>query len=824
MKTRVRLFRFFLMNVAGAAAVFAQGTPLISRVNVPQANEQSALSVSVEFAQSTGVAKILLHYRAFGETDYQEVEMLIAGRTATATIPAEAVLPPNMEYYIEAQLSNGNVETYPLQNAMANPQRVAVKARDLKDDEIRILSPEPGETVDSEELVVAISFFFASENVNPEATKIFVDDTDVTSTAVFSDDLMLYSPASAGQPLSLGAHRLRIEVYDKQGNLYHTVGSSFSASTAAAIAEEESRTRLVADGQLEFRNENLKSVGSAETYLRGDLRLSGATGILNFGGSTHIDNQEDPKLQPQNRFLGYASTDFLSLQVGDAYPRFPSYIVSGKRVRGLSANLMLGFFNVDFTMGETNLLAEGTALFDTTYADSSAASSRPSNAALVSGLRYTIFDAGTFQRDFFAIRPSFGSGQNFQLGFTYMKAKDKVGSVKYGTFPQENLVVGSDLMFAFDDQKIKFESQASIGIKNTDISNGSITDAELEALGGSEADDIKEIRDIAETFITINQHLSPVNPFGTGEPALSYEATLSLNYLNNYIRGTLFKRGASYSSFGNEFLQVDYAGVTISDRIRMFDNKVFLSVSYDARSDNTAETKPGTTDFNYLNTSVTIVPGANLPSFTLGYANNSQLSDYTTSRLDFVTAPISSADSVARANERTNAFDNTSSQIYLGTNFDFEAGAKQSLTLNLSLLNREDKTFFKRDQSNLSFQAALVTSISPMLQTTVAYLLSQNETQNQVLKSDGLDDGSPVVTNLDYSAASVGALLRLMDERLQIQASLSPTFGSINRTIARVGLDYAASQKHTFMLLFDFIQNAGLEDDTIGSVIYRFAF
>ncbi|HEY4613796.1 MAG TPA: hypothetical protein VII11_12490, partial [Bacteroidota bacterium] len=687
MKTCVRLLSVILMSVGCAAAMFAQVTPLISRVNIPQAYERQALAVSVEFSKSTGVGRVLLFYRAFGETDFKEVEMLIAGRTATGTIPSEAVLPPHTEYYLEAQLTDGTKETYPIQNPEATPQRVQVKPRDPKDDEVRVLSPEPGEIVDVEELIVAVSFFFAGDNVNPQATKIFLDNTDVSSAAVFSDDVLLYSPASAGSPLSLGAHRLRVELYDTQGTLYHSIESSFSVSTAAAIAEEKARLQAVVDGQAEYRNEEIKSIGTSTSYIRGDIRLNGTYGFLSFGGNTHIDNQEDPTRQPQNRFLAYGATDFLSVQVGDAYPKFPSYIVSGQRVRGLSANLALGFFNVDFTMGETNRLVDGTALFDTTYADSSAAATRPTNSSLLQGFKYRIFESGTFQRDFFAVRPSFGKGENFQLGFTYMKAKDKIGSIRYGTYPQENLVAGADLMFAFDDQKIRFESQASISIKNTDISKGSITDEELDKLvkegdEGSKQDveDIKKIRDLAEQFITINQNLYPLNPVGDGLPAVSYEAALSLNYFNNYIRGSVFKRGAAYSSFGNEFLQTDIAGVNISDRIRMFDNKVFLSVAYDKRNDNTANTKLGTTNFDYLNTSLTVVPGVDLPSFTFGYGINNQASDNKISRMDFVSVPISSADSVNRAAARSNAIDNATNQIYLATNFDFTAGARQTLT------------------------------------------------------------------------------------------------------------------------------------------------
>lgn len=827
MKTLRRLLLLSMYALAALSIAVAQTTPLITRVTTPLALEKRPLSVSAEMSKSTGVARVLLYYRSYGENEYKELEMLVAGRVATVTIPDVAVLPPYIEYYIEARLDNDKTETFPVQNAQANPQRIAVKAADPKDLEVRILSPEPGETVDVEELVIAISFFYASENVKPEATKIFLDGTDVTAKAVLSDDVLLYSPKSAGQPMSLGSHRLRIELYDTQGKLYHTLESSFNASTAAAIAAEEARFQTLIDGQAEYRNENIQSIGTNTTYIRGDLRLNGSYSWLGFGATTHIDNQEDPSRQPQNRYLLYANTSILSIQVGDAYPKFPSYIVSGKRVRGVSGNLRLGFFNLDVSLGETNRSVEGTRLYDTTYADSSAAASRPKNSALLSGLRYTIFQPGTFQRDFFAIRPSFGSGENFQLGFTYLKAKDQTGSIKYGTLPEENLVVGTDLLLAFDDQRIKLETQASLSIKNTDISKGNITDEELKNLKKEDADNIRKIRDAASTFITINQNLFPLNPLGEGLPGVSYEGVLSLNYFNNFLRGSVFKRGAAYSSFGNEFLQTDIEGYNISDRIRMFENKVFLSVAYEKRNDNTANNKIGTTNFDFFNSTITVIPGVNLPSFTVGYGVNNQVSDNKISRYDLVPANnrsrLSRADSLALVNARTNAIDNATNQLYVAANYDFNAGARQSLTFSLSSTNRKDNTLYKRDQTNLNLQVSLTTSFSSMFQTTVGYLLSQNETKNQLFTTTGRDS-TLLTTPINYSTASITLLTRLLDERLRILASASPTFGDFNRTIVRGGIDYAVTERHVLAFSFDFIQNSGTKDDTIASLIYRFSF
>jgi hypothetical protein len=788
-----------------ASLAVAQVTPLVSRVTSPAANENQPLSLSAELTRGTGISKIVVRYRSFGESEFKELEMLLAGRIATVTIPFDAVRPPSIDYYIEARMEDGSIESHPVQNPETNPARITVKAVDPKDQEVRVLSPEPGETAPVEELGVVISLFYAGDNVNREATKVFLDGVDITGNVIFADDLLLYSPRNVGRPLNLGAHILRVELYDTQGRLYHRVESSFNVSTAAAIAAEAARFQALLDGQAEFRNEQIGSLGSSTNYVRGDLRLNGSYGFFNFGATTHLDNQEDPKRQPQNRYLLHGNAGPVRLQIGDAYPRFPSYLVSGKRVRGVSANLALGFFNLDVSFGETNRLVEGVALYDTTFTDSSAAVARPQNSVRKQGLTYTVFQKGTWTRDLFVIRPSFGKGENFQLGFTYLKAKDEVGSIRYGVLPEENLVVGTDLLLAFDDQKVKFESQASVGITNKDISGGSFGKADFDSLRVKDpkaADDLEAISKIAENFITVNENLFPTNPMGSGLPGVSYEAVLSLNYFDNFLRASVFQRGAAYRSFGNDFLQTDIRGFQISDRIRMFNNKAFLSLSYESREDNTADNKTTTTTFDFFNSSLTILPGTGYPTFTLGFGLNNQAND-------IVGAPLFKVD-------------NKTTLLFLGMGYDFVAGARHNLNVNVSSTDRTDATVYKRDQQNLNIQAFVNSTISPMLQTSVGYVLSNNTTNIPTIVNDTVR--AVTATEINYSTVTAGAQLRLMEEMLRFIVTVSPTFGDFNRTIARAGLDIYASRQHTFELVFDYIQNSGMKDDTIGSVIYRFNF
>jgi hypothetical protein len=118
--------------------------------------------------------------------------------------------------------------------------------------------------------------------------------------------------------------------------------------------------------------------------------------------------------------------------------------------------------------------------------------------------------------------------------------------------------------------------------------------------------------------------MSPLDP-KAGLPSLAFESELTVNYFNNYLRALVFRRGKNYTSFGNEFVQTDIAGINLSDRIRLFDNRMMTSFSYETKWNNLQNdnSKPVTT-FNTFNGTVTAYPGVNLPTLTVGYGFNTR--------------------------------------------------------------------------------------------------------------------------------------------------------------------------------------------------------
>jgi hypothetical protein len=817
----------FLFVVLPLPVAYAQVSPYVVEVKIPTASEQSPLTLSVQLTQNTQIQQMLLHYRQFGETEYKQMEMTLSGRVAVATLPAKAVMPPYIEYYIEIHLAGvGTPAFFPSENPELNPLKIDVKGVDPRDTEIRFLSPEPGQTLAAEDLVVAISLMYTSDKVDRSKTRLYFDGIDVTSEALLSDDVLLYNPKNFDRPLTLGAHSIKVELRDTSDQPYYTKELAFTLSTGAAIEEAQSSFQYGGNGQLELRNEKIDTTSTA--YQRADAYASGTYKSLMFGGSLHITNEDKPDRQPQNRYLGTLQVaDYLKLQVGDAYGVFPSLMVSGKRVRGITGSVRFDFFNLDVTYGKTDRAVEGTVIRDTTYADSSLADARPTASLHLDSLRYRLYNSGTYARNFFAVRPSFGSGENFQFGLTYVKAKDDIGSITYGVYPRENVVGGADLLLAFDNQRIRWASQAAFSLENTDISSGSFSDADIDQYEGvndttktpeqrrkakSDADQLKSIAKIGRTFITVNGNLSPLNPVD-GMPSVAYESELTLNYFNNYVRAFYFRRGIAYTSYGNDFVQTDIAGINVSDRIRLFDNRMMAGVSYETKSNNTQHdaSKP-TTTYNALSTSLTVFPGGEYPSLTVGYGLNT--------RKNPVDAAVDTTyiDSVSVANEATNRF-------FIATNYEFQMLVRHSLTASVSIASKNDNTFFKRNQNNLNLSVSVTTTYTFPLQTTIALIISQNKAyQAKRDTTSGRYLTQTDVIPFSYSTVSLNARYRMFSDRLNLLATFAPSFGDFKRLLIQAGAEYQLFRNNIIVGQLDFMNNSSISNDVIASIIYRLSF
>ena len=865
---RASICTLFLLTTFICSTTVGQVSQYVIEVKVSPASEKTPVSVSVDLAQNVQVQHVTLLYRQFGETEYKELEMLFSGRTAVATLPGIIVMPPYIEYFIKFQLADNTQATFPSENAEVNPIKIPVKGVDPKDIEVRFLSPEQGETLAAEDLAVAISLMYVSDAVDKQRTRLYLDGANVTKEALLSDDVVLYSPKNFDKPLNLGTHTIKIELIDTMGRVYYTKQTDFNLSTAIAIEEVKSSLQYTGNAQVELRNEKVNVTNTS--YQRADVRFNGTYKFLAFGYDMHLTNENTNERQPQNRFLAtLQAADYVKVQVGDAYPVFPSLFMSGKRVRGVTGALTFGFFNLDVSYGKTERFIEGSLGGLVTYNDSSAAASRPKETLFQEfGGRnsnpagspdtltqiYRSYTNGTYDRNFIAIRPSFGSGENFQLGFTYIKAKDDRKSIQYGNYPAEDFVAGTDLILAFDNQKVKWITQVAFSLENTDISQGDLSDAAIDSVKGvfdttktaadhnkalTDADDLKKLAKLGRNFITINENLTPLDPM-SGFPSLAIESELTANYFNNYVRALVFRRGKNYRSYGNEFVQTDIAGINLSDRIRMFANRVMTSFSYETKWNNLQRdnSKPVTT-FNTFNGSVTMFPGLQLPTFTLGYGFITRKNPIDLSASYSSNKPVlmdrdtlnnlayqldTTRFTVINSGNGINTADEITNRIFVATNYDFTLGMRHSATATLSLANKKDNTFYKRNQDNISVSTSLTTTYKIPLQTTLSIIVSHNATYAATQDTTKAYLSNTQQQTFNYQTISFGARYRLLQDRLNLLATVAPSFGDFKRFLIQAGADFQIKENHFLTGQLDFIQNPDNKNDVLASLVYRFMF
>ncbi|MBN1299804.1 MAG: hypothetical protein JW995_01185 [Melioribacteraceae bacterium] len=741
----------------------AQVSNTVSNVKISQAIEGKPVKFSVSLYPVPGISEVVLAYKPYDESIFEYFDMELLGDSAIYTLSGDYVRTPLFSYYLSIEFETGVVETYPLGiPETAVPLEVTVRAPSVKDSEIIVLSPAPGEKVAINDMFISVSMIKASEDVDIGATKLYLGDVDITQYALFAGDLILFYAENFPDAVSLGDKSLKVEVFNKNGEPYHTVNSDFTVLTSTELAEAQKQ--FITNGSIEAESRN-QSYNDQSTWFNNlSVNLKNTYDDLRLNAKVYVTSEEKADRQPRNRFRGEVQyQDWLSAEFGDTYPKLPTYILNGKRVRGVSGFINLGFFNIEATYGQVRRSIEGTIIEKYNRLNAPLAS----NVIAIDSARYgdpfAAVNFGTYDRQLFALRPSFGAGEIFQWGFTYLHGKDDPNSIDFGSRPRENVVLGTDMKLNLDERRIQLRTQASVSLINDDISSGDITDEQIDSLFsgdgsssfGSDKDQFVTLKDIASTFITVNQYIGPLNPEELS--SLAAEAELQLNYFNNRIRGSYIYRGNQYESFGQDFMVTDRKGINISDRIRMIDNQVFFTVSYESLEDNLQNTLLSTTKYDNLNTSVSYFPRIDFPAITLSYKNRTRQNDI---------APTDTVNNIFM-------IDDVTSTILAKLSYDFIAGVKHNTNFSISNIGFEDE------------------SISDLDQTFVTASLNVSSFWNRDLNSTvGFTSYSSTAGDQDYSyfLLSLGASYRLLDDKLNLNLNINPSFGDFKRN----GFDFTA--------------------------------
>ncbi len=795
------LVMLFLLPVWGASAQLSSS---VTDVAAGEGISRTSVMVTATLRDGHAATTVLLLYRPFGTREFRRAEMDLRGSSASFLIPATSVIPPFVEYYLVLSDAAGRREAYPRSGAgdplvVPPPQLLRIPVSDAAQEQILFLSPDPNEVLRADDVLISISLLRADTAVVQQATQIKLDDANVTKGALFSGDLVILAPENLGIRLAPGRHTVKVGLFNRMGRLHATSVLTFfvrQSGTETPLSSTMPRPPFDYNAtlQVESRHEDISSSGI--WYNRASALFSGRTDIWKFNGNLFLTSDEKSNRQPQHRYFVGLETPWLAVGYGDHYPALPELVLNGKRVRGVQTNVRYGVFGLDLSLGEVTRSVEGTLISSFPVDSLTLEFRRDSTAAFnrIDGTTWGKFSYGTYARRLFAVRPSIGNREDWEVGFSWLSSGDDVGSIRNGTKPQENILLGTDFMTRFDNNRVELTGQAALTAYNADISSGNFTDAYIDSVYKSNPGTIKAVRDILTRFITVNDNLRPLSLKRLS--TLAYQVGVGLEYFGNAFHATYLFRGSDYTSFGQSFLQTDIRGVQLTDRARLLDDQLFLTLGFERLEDNTAKTKVATTVYSNVNVAATWFPHLDMPMVTAGFSQYSNDNSLSTAGPDSLSAIL---DATVR--------------LYLQTSYDFQLAARHTATLSLSTSKRTDETVRKYNLSGFSGEAGLTTQYAIPLQTVVSVGVHRNSMPVSRAPGQSVD--------WNYTAVSLMGRYALIREVLTLTGTIAPTFGDYRRTAVDLGVEWYVRPDMSFQMQGTYFRTDDGMNDSIVNLRYR---
>ena len=732
------------------ANAWAQFGVQLDHVPVTRAVENKPLKIKVGLqAFNKTPVYVRVYFRALNEDRFRYADLKGRFYQYEGSIPAQYVQAPGVQYFLLALFPDRTIVSLPSSNPYGRPFEVLVEkntaappvqsgaglvapaaaGEQLSTSQqerntsqaqagassqsryssafAQVISPEPGEEVDAEDVIVAVSFAGNDASVDPRSIVLVLDGYRVTSQAQISEYLVTLE----SKRLSPGKHTVALGARDRRGKILQPLKWSFYVRSQATAGDNKKELQHSGRAFAEYRYE--KYSGRLLETKNAGAYLDGSYGDLSFRGDIYITSLESSRLQPRNRFTLHASSDWFELGVGDLYPYFNELVLWGRRLRGFAGSLKSGIVNVEFVTGQSN------RLIDPIYGVSS------------SGLQDSVTAHGTYRRSLTAARLSFGSRKTFQLGLLGLKVKDDPASLKSAESrltPKDNLVAGVDLYLALDKNRIKLQATSAFSLFTNDISGGPASKAQVDSIFN-----VNVPFDPAnlEKFIVLNESTMPLDPAGLS--SLAYKVALQLNYFKNYFQVGFKRLGPQYTSLGQSFLRNNIKGFFVSDRVTLMNNRVFATLGYEDYKDNFGrEDENPAIGLRGFNFGLSWYPGTNLPVVNLSLRNN--LRDNGIDDLLIRTNPSAPADTIDRREQS------------LTRDFNF------SVLHNFNALNLRHHAILSVTYSRLidAFQSTRQTSVLPQdFSTTVSSLTFKSELNHQI---------TTTLTFMDNSNQATGGL------------------------------------------------------------------
>lgn len=913
-KTSILILLLSILVVCQSAEATNEPKPYQVRHQEPtfvERNSPFELSFSVPGINSKDVEEAYVFYRRDGNVAYNQKRAALVSSDFKVQLSVNDKQTTSLEYYFEVHLNSGEKITYPQNQAVSQPVRVEVvnqrkSERDRRVEETgvdyTILSPDPGNTVAKRDVVVALTLFYDPAEIDTANTnfQMLLDGQDVTGQASASDYFYTYSP----DDLSGGKHTalFRIQKQDTALTIAEWQFTVLDPDRPGRTASAETDEDWMPEGSVELRARNQQVGGFKNDALSGNVRLSGRKGNISYSAFGLLTTQEDPRLQAQNRFgANVYIGDWLEFEAGHVYPAMNPFAIAGQRMQGVNANFHIWdeALNLQFVYGKLRRAIDN--IYESVETDQQTFQGTQNT---VTSYSMNTEDRGTYRRKVMGGRIDVGRSETFNFGLNFLKVQDDTNSIdvieNFNTLmntnpdlagnlssqqrqelrqnpenlsvsgnpaPKGNFVAATDLETNLDNNRIRFQVDAAASLLNQDISEGVLTQESAENLGLSLDKDTENLLDRFSWLIIINENLDTIPlRFESGKSSelffptsiLATQSELGLNYFNNNLRIRYRWVGPNYNSLANSTIRKDIAGLNISDRFRLWQNRIYITLGYENLNDNVVNNKEATTNTVTYRTNVSWYPvDPDLPRVSLSFMkrnrdNEVDLNNPIVAGLSGVdesaavrNIEIQSGDTLTTPNPR---FSDTY-QVTASVSQEFSLfGITHDANLSYSIMNTTDEVFKYGDVQSNSVSLRLVNRFTELpIQTNVGFNLNNTES------ASGL-------TDIQILGISVGGNMFLLDDKLQVDMSLAftknrsenkglitndnntqqvnddyyepgtATVTESNSYIVDTGASYTLNERHTFHLDFRYsnvqrvLSPSSIPNDHLLQARYTFNF
>ncbi|MEX1011038.1 MAG: hypothetical protein WDZ29_03160 [Balneolaceae bacterium] len=617
------------------------------------------------------VLEALLFTRPADRSSFEQQEARFENGRVRFPVEISSREATGIEYYFMLRLTDGSQITWPNVNEDESPVHVTVidpetVERPLADFiDYTILSPQPGRALGEGDVLIAVALFYDDEDVEDGNFRILINEEDVTEEAEISPFVIKYIPEESSEG------EKSVMILFEQGGEEFEVSSwnyRFVPGQEISFGEYAPVQNRPPSGSLELGARNQEISGMNNDALNGRLRISGQRGHWEYSLNGYMTSQEDRRLQPQSRYsfeMRYGP--WLELQIGDTYPMMSDLTITGRRVRGLNSRVSLfgERLEAQFIVGDMNRAINN--IYSPIEVEPQFAGDQQV------GTNYTLgFEEGgrgTFSQKLIGGRLAFGHRDRFRFAIHGFKVEDDTTSIlvlddfnKLTEFqpelernltlgdrgyltdnpdeliiegsnprPRGNLVLGSELSFSMDNQRIRFKSEGGMSLLNMDISEGPLNQQRAEELGLDLDVEIENVIDRLSWLIIINEQMSTL-PFRfqeneTGdlelEPffptsILANDSRLHLNYFDHQLQMRYQWVGPDYQTLANSTIRRDVSGFTVMDRFRLFENRIYVTLGYEALQNNLLGVQNATTHTNTMRSGISWFPiRSELPRISL---------------------------------------------------------------------------------------------------------------------------------------------------------------------------------------------------------------